>query len=144
MTRETYRKLAEILSNQELYSFALRMCEAKGFDPAKEYPQSVDSEVIRSAARRHLYCYQTSETLRRAIFMGATEGEILRICEYLCVLQKSSDEQKLDFRRCASELGISFLEKKYSQRSFMNIDVPVDELEAVLKRDNGYYEVKIK
>ena len=144
MKTESYNKIHEILSNSELTSFAERLCKKHEIDPVKDYPQTVDSEVMKSAARRQMYVAKACNLLRAAILLGALELEVLRVCEYLLVIMKSIDNS-LDYRGCEKALKIAELEKKYSYDSLFELeDYPVETLADVLKRDEGYYGVKIK
>lgn len=143
MTSETYNRVMKIMTDQEIYKFAQRICEHYQFDPIKEYPQTCDSEILSGSARRMLYLHKASNLLRKAVFLGGTNLEIFKICQYLVVLMKAVDN-KLDFRLCEKETDISELNRKYSDNNFLALDVDVDELEKVLERDKDYYEVSIK
>ena len=143
MTSETYKKVMGILTDQEIYNFAERLCTYYKFDPLKQYPQTVDSEVLSGATKRMLYLHRASNILRRAIFLGGTNLEIFKIAQYLVVIMKAVDN-KLDFRRCEKELDISGLSRKYSEDDFLALDISDEELEQVIYRDNNYYEVSLK
>ena len=143
MTSEDFRKSQEILTGIELYDFAKRLCEAQKIDPEKNYPRTSSSEVLKSAARRAMYVGHAANLLRRAIFLGATLPEVLRISEYFLVVFHAV-EKELDFRRCGLDLDISALEKKYAQSDFLTLDVSAEELAQVINRDSNYYGVKIK
>lgn len=143
MTSETYKRVVNLLTDQEIYSFAERLCAYYKFDPVKEFPQRVDSEILSGAARRMLYMHRASNLLRRAIFLGGTNLEIFKMAQYLVVLEKTAD-RPLDFRRCEKELDISGLNRKYNENDFLSLDVNVDELQNVISRDNEFYEVSIK
>ena len=143
MTNAVHKASMRILSESDLCSFAKRLCEKEGIDPEKYYPKTTDSEVMKSAARRMMYVTQTAGLLRRAIFLGATLPEVLCISEYLIVLLNSV-EKELDYKRCASELNISGLEKKYGKDEFFSMDADMNALLSVLKRDKDYYGVTVK
>lgn len=143
MTSEDFRKSQEILTGPELYDFAKRLCAQKQIDYIKDFPKTSTSEVLKSAARRRMYIGNAANLLRRAIFLGATMPEVLCIAEYFMVVFDAI-EKELDFRRCNSELHIAELEKKYSQSDFLSLDVNIDTLQNVLKRDNDFYGVEIK
>lgn len=143
MTSETYKRVMGILTDQEIYNFAERLCDHYKFDPLKMYPQKVNSEVMRGAASRMLYLHKASNLLRRAVFLGGTNLEIFKMAQYLVVIMKSVDH-KLDFRLCEQDMGIPELERKYNENEFLSLDVDAETLENVIKRDNGFYEVNIK
>lgn len=143
MTSDDFRKSQDILTGPELYDFAKRLCAQKHVDHVKDFPKTSTSEVLKSAARRRMYVGNATNLLRRAIFLGATMPEVLCIAEYFLVVFDAI-EKELDFRRCGLELNISALEKKYSQSDFLSLDVNIDTLQNVLKRDNDFYGVEIK
>ena len=143
MTTKEYNTILELLTNKDICGFADRMCRKGEVDPVKDYPQHVSSEVMLSAARRHMYLSRAIDLLRRMIFLGATGLEVLRASEYLMVLTKSIDN-KLDYKGCERDLRIPDLERKYSRESFFAMNLPVEEFRHVITRDNGYYPVPIK
>lgn len=143
MTSNDYRKAQELLSNSDICYFADQMCRKAEIDPEKDYPQTSESGVMPSAARRHLYLNRAMDLLRRMIFLGATSLEVLRASEYLMVVSKSI-EFSLDYRRCETGLKIQELEEKYSRNSFFSLDISPEELKDIIERDNGYYPVPIK
>lgn len=143
MTSEDFRKSQDILTGSELYDFAKRMCEHYHIDPFKDYPKTTTSEVLKSAARRRMYVGNAANLLRRAIFLGATMTEVLCIAEYFLVVFNSI-EKELDFRKCALELNISSLEKKYGQSDFLALELSADDLQKAVERDNNFYGVNIK
>ena len=143
MTRGDYLKSIELLSNQDIYGFTERLCERMAFDAIKQYPQTVNSEVMKSAARKRMYVERVIDLIRRMIFLGATKQEMLRAAGYLMVMMKSMDNS-LDYRSCEKDMLISELESKYSTKEFLSWDVTLEELQDVIKRDEGYYGVRIK
>lgn len=143
MTTKEYNTILNLLSNKDICDFADRMCKKGEVDPVKDYPQHVNSDVMLSAARRHMYLSRAIDLLRRMIFLGATGLEVLRVSEYLMVLTKSIDD-KLDYKGCEKDLHIPDLDRKYSRDSFFAMDLPLEELRYVITRDNGYYPVPIK
>ena len=143
MTSKDYRKLEELLSNKDIYDFAQRLCENEKIDPIKDYPQTTESVVMQSAARRRLYVSNSAGLLRRAIFLGATKPEVLRMAIYLVVLMHSMDNS-LDYSKCALDMNIKALEKKYDRNAYYSLDVPYEELASVIERDKNYYGVIIK
>lgn len=143
MTTKEYNTILDLLDNKDICDFAGRMCKKGDVDPVTDYPQCVGSEIMLSAARRHMYLSKATDLLRRMIFLGATGLEVLRASEYLMVLMKSI-ENNLDYKGCEKALNIQELERKYNRESFFAMDVPIEELKRVIKRDNGYYPVPIK
>lgn len=140
MTAKEYDMTRQLLKNDDICDFAERMCQKGEVNPIKDYPQCVGSDVMPSAARRQLYIGRAIDLIRRMIFLGATSLEILRASEYLMVLI-GSVEHSLDYKCCEVALKIKELERKYSLESFF--EMPFDELQDVIKRDNGYYPVPI-
>lgn len=143
MTSEIFKKAMSILTDQEIFSFAKRLCDYCGFDPAVQYPQKSDSEILSGTGRRILYMHRAANLLRRAIFLGGTQLDIFKISQYLVVLNNAVSD-KLDFRHCEKELDIAGLNNKYSENEFLSLDIDEDELNQVINRDNNYYEVSIK
>lgn len=143
MTSEDFRKSQGILTGPELYDFAKRLCEQKHIDPAKDFPKTSTSEVLTSAARRRMYIGNAANMLRRAIFLGATMPEVLCLSEYFLVVFDAV-EKELDFRKCALELNVSAIGKKYGQSDFLSMDVTAEDLQRVIERDADYYGVPIK
>ena len=142
MTSEDYRKITKLVTNEDLYHFAEKLCEKHGIDPAKDYCQTSDSPVMSSAARRQLYIHKARTLLRCGFFLGATELETLRIAEYLIVITKSIDN-RLDYKHAYEELKIRNLEEKYSESAFYQLNVPFSEIERWVNQ-NGGYGVSIK
>lgn len=143
MTSEDYRKSKELLSGSDLYGFAKRMCEKYEINPEKDFPQTTSSEILKSAARRHMYIETVGDLFRRAIYLSATDLEILRISEYYLVVFDSI-EKSLDYKGCREALNIPSLEKKYSRNEFLSLETDFEELKSIIDRDNDYYGVKIK
>ena len=143
MTTKEYRLAQEYLNNKDICDFADRMCKKAEIDPVTDYPQRSESEVMLSAARRHMYLCRAIDLMRRMIFLGATSLEVLRASEYLMVISGSIDH-KLDYKQCESALKIQELDRKYSRESFFDMETPFEDLKHVIQRDSGYYPVPIR
>lgn len=144
MTSADYNYVMGLLTNDDLYDFATRLCERYHIDPVKTYRQRAESEVMKGAAKRILYVSKAANLMRRGIFLGATVPEMLQMAQNLIVMVKAIDD-KLDFRTCQSECDISNLEKKYSGNEFLSLNVELSEFKRVIERDNDFYGgVKIK
>ena len=144
MTSKDYRQLSEYLSNKDICSFAQRLCDHVGFDPIKAYPQTVNSKVINSAARKQLYVESAIIHIRSALFLGATKDEMVRFSSHLLVLMKSL-ENKLDYTKCSLEMDIPSLNKKYNNEELYALDIPFEDFKnAIEVRDQDFYGVKIK
>lgn len=143
MTINEYNATKELLSSKDICDFAGRMCQKGEVDPLKDYPQTAESDVMPSAARKAMYLSKATDLLRRMIFLGATALEVLRASEYLMVIINSVDHS-LDYKGCEQALKIRELERKYPRESFYAMDIPVSDLKQLIRRDNGYYPVPIK
>lgn len=143
MTSDVYKKAMNILTDREIYIFAEKLCKHYNFDPEKEYPQRVDSEVLSGASRRMMYQRRAADLMRRAIYLGGTKLEILKIAKYLIVISKTIDKP-LDFRLCEREMDILELNRKYSQSEFLSLDISEEDLNRIIAKDTNYYEVSIK
>ena len=143
MTNGDYRKLGELLTNEDIVHFAVRVCDHFHTDPITMYRKTTRSEVMRSAARRQLYVGQTINLIRRAIFLGSNTIDMLKMCTHLVVLLNSI-EKELDFRQSGLTNEISDLEKKYSVTDILTMDIPIEDFAQVLVRDQDFYGVPLK
>lgn len=140
MNSEVYQLSKGLLTTQDICTFAKNLCGKGGFDPTALYTQTANSDIMKSAARRQLYVHQTADLLKRAIILGATEPEAIRIASYLLVLIDSVDHS-LDYKKCALDMDIPALERKYSKKDFLDLDVTIEDLADRIKSLQSFYEV---
>lgn len=139
MTRGDYKQVMKLMTPQEAYDFSVKICQHFNEEPLTLYKQTADSEVMHGAATRALYTNKALNLLRRAIFLGATYPEILRISEYFCVVTKAL-EKKLDYKRCEKDMRISDLEQKFSQKDFLSLPFDYSVMKRTYEKAMGYFE----
>ena len=140
MTSTEYEKIHEIMTNQDVVLFAKQFCEMHETDPIADYPQTVDSVVMKSSARRQMYLFKAIDLLRRIIFLGGMEAEILRASVYLLVIVHSIDK-RLDYHECSRAMKIPELEKKYTIGEVLTSGLEPETMTETLRRTNEFFGV---
>ena len=143
MTYGDFKKLNGLLTNKDIVSFAIRLCDHFEINPKELYRKTTTSEVMPSPARRQLYVGQMTNLIRRAIFLGAATDEMIKMCIHLVVVVNSI-ENELDFRKSGLDNDISILENKYSQTDLLCLPVTFEDCGSVLIRDQNFYGVPLK
>ncbi len=143
MTNKEYDLVRQKLSNQELVLFAKQICEQNDIDPIQDYPQTSNSTVMKTAARRQMYLSKAIDLLRRMIFLGGMKNEILRASVYLMVILHSIDKS-LDYRECGNLMRITELENKYTLGEVLTCGIEPESIEESVRRTNEFCGVNIK